>query len=209
MVQLTLYGDRQTTCTQRVLILLEELELKYDFNEVNLKNKDQKKEEYLKLQPFGKVPVIKYDEEFIFESRTILRYISQHNTEDLDLFNPIDVDIWLEVESQHFNPYISKIVYEKLFKQMNNEETDENVVKESLNSLKTVLEIYEKRFIETGNKYIAGNEYSIADISHIPYINYLIKCGSQYKSFLKEYPNTYTWLKRIFSRKAVKHVLEN
>lgn len=213
MVQLTLYGSRQATCTQRVLILLEELKLKYDFVNVDLMKQEQKSEEYLKLQPFGKVPVLQYDSEYVFESRAILRYLAKHNIideedEKLDLSdeNNVDVSVWLEVESQNYNPFISKIVYEKIFKKMQNKETDESVVKSNLEELKSVLNVYEQRL--SNFKYIGGHSYSIADISHIPYTNYFIKCGLEYKDFLKEFPNTYRWLKRIMNRPVVKSVLE-
>ena len=73
---------------------------------------------------------------------------------------------------------------------------------------KLVLEIYEKYFEENNYKYITGNEYSIADIPYIPYINCLLKCGSEYKTFLKNYPLMYKWLKRIFNRQAVKNVID-
>ena len=116
MVQLTVYGSPIATCTQRVLILLEELQLKYELREVDLMKGQQKDPRYLQLQPFGKVPVIIYGNHTIFESRTILRYIAKNNTEDTDLTldSSVYVDMWLEVESQNFNPAISKFVYEKV-----------------------------------------------------------------------------------------------
>ena len=36
MVKVDVYGDPRSTCTQRVLILLEELDLKYDLKKIDL-----------------------------------------------------------------------------------------------------------------------------------------------------------------------------
>ena len=204
MVNLTVYGNEKATCTQKVLILLEELNLKYTFQSIDLSKNEQKDSEYMKMQPFGKIPVIKYGDHTIFESRSILRYIASNNQETDDLLGDYQVDMWLEVESQNMNPPLSKIVYEKMFKKWKEEETDEQVVEKALEDLAKVLEVYNDRL--ENNMYIGGENYSIADISHIPYFNYFIKSG--YKSVLKDYPNVYNWLKRIMKRENVRRVLK-
>lgn len=203
MVQVDVYGDLRATCTQRVIVLLEELDLKYDVKQINLSKGEQKSKEFLELQPFGKVPVVKYDDRVLFESRSILRYIAKNNTENNDLYGGTDVDIWLEVESQNYNPPVSKIVYEKVFKKWKGERPDMDVVESSVKELESVLDVYEKR-LETV-PYIAGDEFSIADISHIPYTNLLLKCG--YKDLFKKRPNVYKWLKRIIKRDSVQYVI--
>jgi glutathione S-transferase len=208
MVKITLYGYRSATCTQRILILLNELELKYEIVNIDLTKKEQKSAAFLEIQPFGKVPAIKYGKHIMFESRAILRYLARDNADyvDLTLGDSAQVETWLEAESQNYNPPISDIVFEKMFKKMYNQETDENVVKRSLEKLEAVLSVYENRFSKTKYKYIAGNKYSIADISHIPYTNYFIKCG--YENILMKYPLVYEWYNRIISREAVKSILQ-
>jgi glutathione S-transferase len=203
MVQVDVYGDARATCTQRVLILLEELDLKYDLKTVNLSKGEHKKPEFMELQPFGKVPAIKYDDRVVFESRSILRYIAKNNVEIKDFLGGTDVDIWLEVESQNYNPAVSSIVNEKLFKKWRGERPDMDVVKRSVEDLERVLDVYEKRLATV--PFIAGEEFSIADISHIPYTNYIIKCG--YKDLYKKRPNVYKWLKRIIKRESVQFLL--
>lgn len=205
MVNVEVYGDVKATCTQRVLILLEELNLKYSMKKVDLMKGEQKDPEYLKLNPFGKVPAIEYGDRTLFESRSILRYIAKNNLEIEDLLGDTDTDLWLEVESQHFNPPASKIVYEKVFKKWFDEtqKPDEDVLLESVKQLEKVLDIYEERL---GNhNYISGDNYTIADISHIPYINQLLRCG--YKELFKSRTNLYKWVKRIIKRENVQYVL--
>jgi len=205
MVEVTLYGNKMATCTQRILILLEELNLKYNFKNIDLKKNEHKTEEFLQLQPFGKVPAMTYGERKLFESRSILRYIAKNNIEFEDFLGDTEVDVWLEAESQNFNPLASKIVYEKVFKKMWNKESDEKVVEECVKELEKVLDIYEKRLENV--PYIAGESYSIADISHIPYSNHLLRCG--FKDLFKSRPNVYKWIKRIMKREAVENVLRH
>jgi glutathione S-transferase len=204
MVKLHLYGDTRATCTQKVLILLEELSVKYSFEPIDILKGEHKTPEFLELQPFGVIPAMIYGDRTLFESRSILRYIAKNNTDIEDFFGDVDVDIWLEAESQNYNPAISKIVNEKLFKKWRGEECDDKIVEDALLQLEKVLDIYENRL--STFDFIGGNSYSIADISHIPYTNYLLKCG--YKSIFKSRPHVYKWLKRIMKRDNVKLVLE-
>lgn len=209
MVKLVVYGNKIATCTQRVLILLEELNLKYELRELDLMKGHQKDPRYLTLQPFGKVPAVVYGDYKLFESRSILRYIAKNNTDDTDLTlngNPY-VDMWLEVESQNFNPPISKYIYEKVFKKWKDPEaaSDEAVLSQALDELSAVFEVYEKRLLES--KYIGGNAFSIADISHIPYLHMFVNIGEENKKFVKKYPHVYKWYKRMLMKDSVKEVL--
>ena len=207
MVQLEVYGDPHSMCTQKILILLEELNLKYDLKKVDLLKNEQKDDEFLKINPFGKVPAVKYGSRNLFESRSILRYIAKNNVEIDDLLGDIGVDMWLEIESQSYNPLVSKIIYEKVFKKIynENEKPDEELIEKLLKELENVLDIYEARLEKVS--YIGGETFSIADISHIPYTNYMLRFG--YKDMYKSRPNVYKWLKRIMKRDSVKYILSN
>lgn len=204
MVKLVVYGNERATCSQRVLILLEELELKYSFKNIDLKKGEQKEADYLVKHPFGKVPFVEYGNHNIFESRSILRYISKMNVEEdesSNLYGDVNVDVWLEVESQYYNPLVSKIVYEKMWK---TGPPDNQVIEESLKELEKVLDVYENQLSK--NEYISGSLFSIADISNIPYTYYMLKCG--YKDLYKSRPNVYNWLKKMMRRESVRRVLE-
>lgn len=205
MVQVEVYGNIQSTCTQRILILLEELNLKYDLKEIDLSKNNHKESDFLKLQPFGQIPAVKYGSRNLFESRAILRYIAKNNVEIEDLLGNVESDIWLEVESQNYNPLVSTIIYELLFKKLFNPEAkqDDILIEKSLKQLEKVLDIYEKR-LENVN-YIGGDTFTIADISHIPYTNYMLRSG--YKELYKSRPNVYKWLKRIMKRDSVRYIL--
>jgi glutathione S-transferase len=111
--------------------------------------------------------------------------------------------MWLEIESQHLNTPLSKIVYEKVFKQMRGEsDVNEELVKTSLKDLDSVLSIYENNL---NSKFISGDTFTIADIACIPYLNYFVRC--QGKDYLKKYPKFYHWYKKVKSRDSVKKII--
>jgi glutathione S-transferase len=72
---LKVYGSAMST--SRVLTTLLEKELPYEFIKVDIAKGEQYNEDYKKLQPFSKVPVLD-DEGFImYESRAICKYLDR------------------------------------------------------------------------------------------------------------------------------------
>lgn len=72
---LKLYGSAMST--SRVLVTLLEKDLAYEFILVDIAKGAQKAEEYKRLQPFGKVPVLDDDGFIIYESRAICKYLGR------------------------------------------------------------------------------------------------------------------------------------
>lgn len=211
MVKVTLYGDKISTCTRSVLILLEELNLNYIFNNVDLSKGEHKNEKFIKMNPFGKVPILEYGKRTLIESRVMLKYIAKKNRDIEDFMGDINTDMWLEIENNQYYPIVSKLVYEKVFKKMKGEKADQNIVDEYLQKYNEVLKIYDQHL--KNNKYLAGDSFTIADIAHIPYTYYFLKSGAnedekhKFRSMFKQHRNVYDWFHRLLSRDAVKSVL--
>jgi len=64
------------TRSQRVRWLLEELELDYELQYVDLFKGEANTDEYLALQPLGQLPAIKIDDEVMFESGAIVQWLA-------------------------------------------------------------------------------------------------------------------------------------
>ncbi|PKA53757.1 Glutathione S-transferase F7 [Apostasia shenzhenica] len=112
------------------------------------------------------------------ESRAIAKYLAAHYGPGLLKFGSkaesAAVEVWLEVESQEFNPSASVIVSEGLLKPLlYRGSPDLAVVKAQEAKLSQVLDVYEKRLSES--KYLAGAEFTLADLNHYPYIYSLLK----------------------------------
>ena len=59
-----------------VLSLLEELGCEYDLHVLNLKKGEQRKPEYLAVNPMGKVPAIKHGEAVVTEQGAVYIYLA-------------------------------------------------------------------------------------------------------------------------------------
>ena len=52
------YGDVRSSCTQRVLTILKEKDVTFEYHHVDFAKGEHKSPEYLAKQPFGQLPYI-------------------------------------------------------------------------------------------------------------------------------------------------------
>src|SRR5687767_13382159 len=74
---ITLYDAVPSSNSDRVKIALQEKGLPYDRVTLDLAKKEQKRPEFLRLNPYGKVPVIDDDGRVLFESCIINEYLEE------------------------------------------------------------------------------------------------------------------------------------
>lgn len=208
---LIVHGAPYSTCTQRVLTTLAELGVDdYKLDLVDLTKGAHKSPEYLKIQPFGQIPVLTDGDLTIFESRSIVRYLAEKyegqgtallgkNTKERALVNQ-----WWEVESQNFNPACSSIVFQIVFTALFGLKCNDEVVAEQVAKLEKVLDIYEAHL--STSKYLAGDFFSLADLSHLPYANMLVNAAGKGELFTAR-PHVSAWWNDISSRATFQKVL--
>jgi glutathione S-transferase len=148
----------------------------------------------------------------ITESRAIARYISdKYEGQGTALFGKTErekalVNQWLEVESQNYSPCVRKIVFECVFAQiLEGRPTNEAVVKEELEKLGKILDVYEAQL--THHKYLAGDFFSLADLSHIPATDKLVNVAKKGELFTSR-KHLDAWWEDISSRPSWQKVLQ-
>lgn len=70
------YGVAASTCTKRVLATLVEKNVPYELITLDFATAEHKGAEFLKKQPFGKIPALEDDGYIVYESRAISKYIA-------------------------------------------------------------------------------------------------------------------------------------
>ncbi|KAL2611891.1 hypothetical protein R1flu_023583 [Riccia fluitans] len=207
-----LHGDVTSTCTGRVLITLYEKGIEdVEIVNVDLAKGEHKKPEFLKKQPFGQVPYIEDGDLKLFESRAIARTLAaKYASQGTPLYGSTPnekalVEQWLEVEAQNYNGPIATIVYHLVFAPMFGQTGDNDVAAAQKAKLESVLDVYEKRLLES--KYLAGDFFSLADLSHIPYTYYLIKKAQQ-GDIYDSRPHVKAWTDSLLSRPSTQRWLK-
>ena len=176
--------------------MLEEIDFKYKVTNVNLLEGEQFNPDFRKISPFSKIPVIvdhNNNKEAIFESGAILIYLGEKSNKFYDTENRLKINQWLMAQMgyvgpiigqhhqfHHYNPGKSKFGEERYFK----------ITKSIYKDLDERLE---------KSKYLAGENYSIADIATWPWI----ARHEWHDIGLKNYKNLTRWYLEIADREAV------
>ena len=72
-----LYDFKSSPNCQRVKVVLAEKNLPYEMVPIDLRKQEQKTTEYLKMNPYGKVPVLTDDATVLYESCVINEYLEE------------------------------------------------------------------------------------------------------------------------------------
>ena len=88
---------------KKISIMLEEINFPYKVIPVNLSKGEQFKEEFVKMSPFSKIPVIKDDDNdrSIFGSGAILIYLAEKSQK----FSSLKFLNFFFISVKHTNPY--------------------------------------------------------------------------------------------------------
>ena len=95
---------------RKVTIMLEELGIKYNTITINLDKKEQFSEQFSKISPSNKIPVIvdKENKQTIFESGAILLYLAKKYNKFLTNENYWDVVQWLFFQMAYVGPMLGQ-----------------------------------------------------------------------------------------------------
>ncbi|XP_010549805.1 PREDICTED: glutathione S-transferase F11-like [Tarenaya hassleriana] len=196
---------------QRVLLCFLEKGIEFEVIHVDLDTFEQKKPDFLLRQPFGQVPAIEDGDLKLFESRAIARYYAtKYADQGTDLLGKTleqraVVDQWSEVEAHYFHPLVLPIVINIVVKPKFGEKCDDVLVEELKSKLEEVLDIYDARL--GSNRYFAGDEFSTADLTHMPAMRYLMgETGLSH--MIKARVNVNRWWETVTARPAWKKLME-
>ena len=180
---------------KKISIMLEEIEYDYKVTKVDLDKGDQFKSDFKKISPFSKIPVIidHKNNETIFESGAILIYLAEKSGKFYDKGERLKINQWLMAQMgtvgpmigqhhqfHHYNSGKSKFGEERYFK--------------------ITKRIYEELDIHLkDSKFLAGVNYTIADIATWPWV----ARHDWHDIGLNNYKNLKRWYLDISYREAV------
>eukprot|EP01132_Coremiostelium_polycephalum_P003820 gene3820-4753_t len=197
-----------TSNAWKIFILLEELGIEFNYHSVNIRLGEQFKPEFLKLNPNNKIPVI-VDRTLepplvVFESGAILQYFAQKYGKllpdpKLKLRENTEVLQWLSWQISGLGPFLGQASHFIYFAPDKQPYSIERYSKEA-DRLLTVLD----KHLE-GRDYVAGGEFSIADISIWGWAIYV------YYGWLPNrdnYKNINRYISNLNQRPSIKKTLE-
>ena len=180
---------------KKISIMLEEIAYEYKVTKVDINNGEQFTEQFKKISPFSKIPVIidHKNNKTIFESGAILIYLAEQSGKFYNDQDKTEINQWLMAQMgyvgpmlgqhhqfHHYNPGKSKFGEERYFKISERiyQELDERLSK---------------------SKFLSGDNYTIADIGTFPWI----ARHEWHDIGLAKYKNLTRWYNEISNREAV------
>ncbi|WP_440672643.1 glutathione S-transferase family protein [Candidatus Pelagibacter sp. HIMB1715] len=179
----------------KIGIMLEEIGYEYKVTKIDIGNDEQFNSDFLKISPFGKIPVITDHEnnKSIFESGAILIYLGEKSGKFYNEKDRLVINQWLMAQMgtigpmigqhhqfHHYNPGKSEFGEQRYFK----------IAKRIYGELDTRLKV---------SKFLAGDDYTIADIATWPWL----ARHEWHDIGLKNYQNLSRWYQEISEREAV------
>lgn len=197
-----LVGSPISTCTKRSVLVLLEKKVDFEFVPIDFSKGEHKAPEFVAKQPFGQVPYLDDDGFIVYESRAIARYVAEKwASQGTPLLPLTDIkkkalfEQAASVETANFDAHAATAVYEKLFKPFFGLPADIPAYDAQIKKLEGKLDAYE--VILGKQKYLAGDELTLADLFHLPYGALLTDDGS---NVITSRPNVARWWKDITSR---------
>jgi glutathione S-transferase len=172
----------------RVKLFLTLLDLPFEVVELNMRAGDNRKPEYLALNPFGQVPTIEDGELTLFDSNAILVYLAKRYGDASwlpdDPIGAAAVQRWLSLAAGQiaYGPCAARLV--TVFGAPLDHERAKQIAVKLFDVIDAEL---------AGKPFVAGAHVSIADIAAHTYIAHAPEGGVS----LEPYPHIRAWLRRV------------
>ena len=180
---------------KKISIMLEEIGYEYKVTKIDLSKDEQFNPDFRKISPFSKIPVITDHKKniSIFESGAILIYLAEQSNKFYNEKERNIINQWLMAQMglvgpligqhhqfHHYNPGKSEFGEQRYFK-----------------ITKRIYQDLDERL--SASKYLAGENYTIADIATWPWI----ARHEWHDIGLKNFKSLSRWYEEISKREAV------
>jgi glutathione S-transferase len=201
-MMIKLYDFKSSPNSQRVKVVLAEKNLTYEIVPVDLRKQEQKKPEYLKLNPYGKVPVLTDDFTVLYESLIINEYLNEKYPDPplmpKDPGGKAKARILIDYGMAHFDSAYQKLRMELM---KDPKEQSQPIIDGAKSDLKKLLQRFED---EIGDQPYLMGDFSLVDADLIPRFTRLEGFGVLPDPLL---PRFGKYMERMKARPSVKAIL--
>ena len=199
-----LYMHPVSNTSRPVRMFIQDNNLPVEEETVDLMTGAHHQEPYVGLNPNAQVPTLVDGDLVLAESSAILKYLAEKF--DLaaypkDLKKRAKVNEAMDWFNTHFyHDYAYGVVYPQVFPHHKraSDEIQKGTIEWGKEKTKKWLQVLNDHWLGKGNKYLAGNEATIADYFGAA----LLTCGDPIRTEFKKYPNIQAWLDRMAETKS-------
>ena len=189
-----IYGAEFSNNVNKVRFTANALGLEYELIPVNLMEGEHMSEDFLKMNPMGKVPVMQDGNFTLFESMAISKYLADKQGSSLypkDLQTRAIVDQWIDFCDIHVQTALNRVTFNRIIAQQIGAEVDQNSLdfgQEMLNKYFPALDEHLSQ-----SQYLAGSEITLADINLLS----ILDPGEVSGVDISIYQNLNTWFQNM------------
>lgn len=188
MPKITLYSQLLSPPCRAVLMVGEAIGIDFNVQEINILNKEQLKEDFIKINPQHTIPTIQDNDFVLWDSHAIVTYLVDKYASNDNLY-PKDLEMRAMINQ--------RLIYDAavLFNHLRNIfrliflGKEKTVPKDKLEQVKEAIEIFDKML--EGKQWLVGDSYTLADICCVTTLSSLTVILP-----LEKYPNVQAWFKR-------------
>ncbi|NMP17605.1 glutathione S-transferase family protein [Thalassotalea sp. Y01] len=186
-----LYGDKQSGNCYKIQLLCANLNIDYQWCDVDILGGDTQSEAFLGKNANGKIPLLEIAPgEYLSESNAILNYLAANSRLLPNArLSKAQVLQWQFFEQYSHEPYIAVARFIKKYLGLPNARKREYLQKQ--NGGYKALDVMEKHLAQ--QVFFVDNQYSIADISLFAYTHVAHEGGFD----LRPYPKIRAWISRV------------
>jgi GST-like protein len=150
---------------KKISIMLEEIGYEFKVTKVDIGKDEQFKPDFKKISPFSKIPVIidHKNNKTIFESGAILIYLGEISGKFYNKDDQTNINQWLMAQMGYIGPMLGQHHQFHHYNPGKSDFGEERYFKISKRIYSEVDEVLSK------TKFLAGDEYTIADIATFPW----------------------------------------
>lgn len=199
-----LLGADYSVYVRSARLALEEKGLDYTLSPIDVFAPEGVSEDYLALNPFGKIPAIKHDGFVLFETSAILRYVDE--AFDGPTLQPTAAgdravmnQILSILDSYAYRTCVWEIYVERVAKTRDGTAADEVRISSALGEARAIVSTLEKLIV--AEPFMLGSSPSLADCHAFPMLH-LFAQADEGAMLLKRAPRLSHWLENMRSRQS-------
>jgi glutathione S-transferase len=190
-----IYGDYGSSSTRRVLTVIRHLGVEFELRVVSLSAGEQKKPEYLTLNPNGAVPAMVDGPVILFEASAIMLYIAAQYPSSLlpggrAYFDTIK---WMFWAAEHFRRGHTDLIEERFIKRAHRLKEDDHICAHAEASIHRYAAVLNEHL--SNRRFVVGDSPTLADIDLAAPLSHLRRTRAPYD----KYPHVVSWHDRLLS----------
>jgi glutathione S-transferase len=195
-MNMKLYMNPMSPNVRRVRLTAAVLSIEIEECKLDFAKGEQKRPEFLALNPNSAVPTLVDGDFVLTESRAIMQYLASKRPESgllpRDEKVRADVTRWQFWDAAHFSPQLGAIFFEKIVKRMVGiGEPDVRRIEDALVNFRRFGAVLNQQV--DGKPYVVGTTLTIADLTIASSLMY----AKQTEVPLSEFPHVQAWFARI------------